>query len=63
MFHNECQIEDLRLVYAGRTNIFSGQFELGSVRQDYEVLSILVTATQTATANLGAHRMNIKLTP
>ncbi len=61
--HNDRQIADLNLRYAGRTNVFSGEFELGLVEKDYEVLSILVTAAEAATANLGAHRVNVKLAP
>ena len=63
VFHNNKRISDLCLGYAGRTNVFSNQFQLGPVLRDYEVLSILVTATQTETANLGTHRITIKLTP
>ena len=33
------------------------------VEKDYEVLSILVTAAQATTANFGAGRVNLKLTP
>ena len=51
------------LPYAGRTNVFAGDFDLGVVGRDYEVLSILVTAAQPETANFGAGRMSLKLTP
>ena len=51
------------LTYAGRTNVFDGDFDLGVVEKDYEVLSILVTAAQPETVNFGAGRMNVKLTP
>ena len=63
VFHNNKRISDLCLSYAGRTNVFSSQFQLGPVLRDYEVLSILVTATQTEIANLGAHKITVKLTP
>ena len=62
-FHNDRLIADLVLTYAGRTNVFGGDFDLGEVEKDYEVLSILVTAAQPETANFGASRMNVKLTP
>ena len=61
--HNDRLIADLTLTYAGRTNVFGGDFDLGAVEKDYEVLSIVVTAAQPETANFGAGRMNVKLTP
>ena len=61
--HNERLIADLPLTYAGRTNVFGGDFDLGGVEVNYEVLSILVTAAQADTANFGAGRVNLKLTP
>ncbi len=61
--HNDRLIADLTLTYAGRTNVFGGDFDLGRVEKDYEVLSILVTAAQATTANYGAGRVNLKLTP
>ncbi len=51
------------LDYAGRSNVFQGGFELGAVSKDYEVLDILVTATQPNTANYGATRRTFKLIP
>ena len=61
--HNGQLIADLMLTYAGRTNVFDGDFDLGVVEKDYEVLSIRVTAAQPETVNFGAGRMNVKLTP
>ena len=61
--HGGQLIADLILGYAGRTNVFAGDFDLGEVEKDYEVLSILVTAAQPETANFGAGQMNVKLTP
>ena len=61
--HNGQLLADLILTYAGRTNVFGGHFDLGEVEKNYEVLSILVTAAQAETANFGAGRMNLKLTP
>ena len=61
--HNDRLIADLTLTYAGRTNVFGGDFDLGGVEKDYDVLSILVTAAQATTANFGAGRVNLKLTP
>ena len=61
--HSGQVIADLNLAYAGRTNVFAGDFDLGAVEKDYEVLSILVTAAQGETANFGAGRINVKLTP
>ncbi len=61
--HNAHEIASMVLDYAGRSNVFQGGFELGAVSKDYEVLDILVTATQPNTANYGATRRTFKLIP
>lgn len=61
--HNSHQIASLNLDFAGRTNVFRGSFELGAVEKNYEVLDILVTASQQNTANYGATRRTYKLIP
>ena len=61
--HGDRRVADQTLVYAGRTNVFAGEFQLGTVERNYEVLSIVVTAVQAEAANFGYGRISLKLTP
>jgi len=61
--HGDRLVFDRTLTYAGRTNVFAGEFDVGTVERDYEVLSIVVTAAQAETANFGRGRISLKLTP
>ncbi len=63
MFHNTRLIERLELEYAGRTNVFQGDFTVPPVGKDYEVLEVRVTAAQSGAANFGFHQRTYKLTP
>lgn len=63
MRHNDRELASLTLRYAGRVNVFGGEFQLAEVGKDYEVLSIRVTASEPAALNLGTQTRTYKLTP
>ncbi|MBI4445628.1 MAG: hypothetical protein HY645_06925 [Acidobacteria bacterium] len=63
VLHQGRQIENLDLSYAGQTNVFAARFNVPVVAKDYEVLDVVVTASQSDAPNYGVHRRTFKLTP
>lgn len=63
MLHNRQPIARFQLEYAGRTNVYHGDFEVPPVGKDYEVLEVRVSASQPKAGNFGFHRRTYKLTP
>ncbi len=61
--HNLQLVDRFPLEYAGRTNVFHGDFTVPAVGKDYEVLEVRVTAAQANAANFGFQRRTYKLTP
>ena len=53
----------MTLLYAGRPNVFDGHFRVPKVQKDYEVLRVVVSASQAETPNFGSHQSTFKLIP
>ena len=63
LYHNDELLDEMILRYAGRTNVFEGRFRIPKVQKDYEVLRVVVSASQAAMPNFGSHQSTFKLVP
>ena len=63
LYHNDKPLDEILLRYAGRTSVFDGHFRMPPVQKDYEVLRVVVSASQGETPNFGSHQATFKLVP
>ena len=62
-YHQDQPIDHLILAYAGRTNVFQTSLKVPPVEKDYEVLKVVVTASQKEVVNFGMHEKTWQLKP